>query len=408
MEEDLKQESSLAMHLAVCRGDTFSLQTLIEAGFDVNRDSEYGAPLHVAVMAEQTEAAQILVGAGADLEVLYNYDMEGQDEPCNPLRLAVHLGCRDIVQLLWKALSARRNPRTYRPGGQADQGGWGQSSLLVIAADDDYPEITMDLLSFSDEWAPDERASALNCAARVWSAGSVRALLQSAHFTDDEMSCFLKSCCSGRPKCFNHFPYRGICTHEDSVRQAQCVEYLLDAYPGADCIRILHRAAQNAYCIETLRFTLHRGVDPNSLDGELKTPLHRAVIRRVMFRVNKDGAFLLLENGADPNIPDVDGMRALHRAVELGGDIEVVKRLLEAGADAEALDSESATPMITAAYSRLYNIDGWRVLQIRILKLLLRAGNGKASIEWEDDRGRSVKKWAKENKIPDQWLELDE
>ncbi|KAF2182129.1 ankyrin [Zopfia rhizophila CBS 207.26] len=143
-----------------------------------------------------------------------------------------------------------------------------------------------------------------------------------------------------------------------------------------------------------------RGVNPNSRAGKSKsTPLHNAVVMQYAHEVNKAAALSLLQYGADPNIPDAQRMTALHWAVELGGDLEVVEKLLEAGANAAALDNEAVTPMIRAAYSSFYEKDEWRELQVQILVLLLRVGEG--SIDWEDDRGRSVRKWARQKGLPD-------
>lgn len=51
-----------------------------------------------------------------------------------------------------------------------------------------------------------------------------------------------------------------------------------------------------------------------------------------------------MENGADVEARDYDGVTALHRAVEYGCD-GVVRVLLEKGADIDTVDRERATPL---------------------------------------------------------------
>lgn len=59
---------------------------------------------------------------------------------------------------------------------------------------------------------------------------------------------------------------------------------------------------------------------------------------------------LLLKNGADPDVQENElSWGALHKAV-FHGNIKIVKRLIEAGADVNLLTSDHDTPLHMAAW----------------------------------------------------------
>ncbi|KAL6853057.1 hypothetical protein ACO1O0_007609 [Amphichorda felina] len=76
----------------------------------------------------------------------------------------------------------------------------------------------------------------------------------------------------------------------------------------------------------------------NSVDDSGHTPLH--------YTVDPDIVQLLLDNGADPNIPDENGITALHTAKKP----ETAKLLIEAGADIDAVCHQVRTPFNHALY----------------------------------------------------------
>lgn len=74
-----------------------------------------------------------------------------------------------------------------------------------------------------------------------------------------------------------------------------------------------------------------------------QTPLHFAADRG-----SADCVSLLLDNGADANCTDAEGISALQAAV-IGGDVECVRFLLQAGADPDHEDVDGDTPRSCAA-----------------------------------------------------------
>jgi ankyrin repeat protein len=73
---------------------------------------------------------------------------------------------------------------------------------------------------------------------------------------------------------------------------------------------------------------------------------------------------LLLDEGADPNLDDAHGFRALYYASK-GGSAEIVRMLIEAGSDLEAKENQSGhTALMVAAR--------WKRLEV--VEMLLKAG----------------------------------
>ena len=74
--------------------------------------------------------------------------------------------------------------------------------------------------------------------------------------------------------------------------------------------------------------------------------------RTQLYKAAKDGNLRkvkqCLKNGADPNIPNYQGLTPLHQAA-YWGEIEIVKELLKAGAKADADNGKGWTPMHSAS-----------------------------------------------------------
>jgi ankyrin repeat protein len=110
---------------------------------------------------------------------------------------------------------------------------------------------------------------------------------------------------------------------------------------------LLHLAVQNrsspAAQQDMVRALLGHGVDPNSYDDEYYwTPLHHAV-RLGAIEIVK----ILLDAGADPDFSEDEAWTSLHFAVQ-EGDVQIVKSLVKRGADLEARNTMRDTPLMMA------------------------------------------------------------
>lgn len=90
---------------------------------------------------------------------------------------------------------------------------------------------------------------------------------------------------------------------------------------------------------------IESGADVNFRGGSLDlSALHYAA-----YRNNSGMTELLLDSGADPNIAAKDGERPLHTAA-FAGDLQIIRALLEAGADVAAKNGRGHTAMDVANF----------------------------------------------------------
>ncbi|MHC4157771.1 MAG: ankyrin repeat domain-containing protein [Planctomycetota bacterium] len=101
----------------------------------------------------------------------------------------------------------------------------------------------------------------------------------------------------------------------------------------------LHKAALDEKRTADVKRMLENGADIDSRDYEGMTPLHL-----VAFLGHERTARLLIHRGADVNAMNDKGETALHLAAE-GGWLEIIKLLLEAGADINIKTKEGKTPL---------------------------------------------------------------
>ena len=91
---------------------------------------------------------------------------------------------------------------------------------------------------------------------------------------------------------------------------------------------------------------LQRGVDPNTTDNHVGPPLVWATCANS--RADDETLTLLLDAGANPDVPDSKGQTAMHHAATVGHEYHV-RTLLERGANPRLGDWEGRNPLMKAA-----------------------------------------------------------
>jgi hypothetical protein len=140
-----------------------------------------------------------------------------------------------------------------------------------------------------------------------------------------------------------------------ATRQAES-SYFLDAikrqiYAGDTGLHI----AAAAYQTEIVRGLLRAGADIRARNRRGQEALHYAAVGSPGSRTWNPAAqaatiACLIEAGADPNSVDMDGVTPLHRAVRTRC-AEAVRTLLAHGADAARKNKSGSTPMVLAMHN---------------------------------------------------------
>ena len=126
--------------------------------------------------------------------------------------------------------------------------------------------------------------------------------------------------------------------------QSESVMFLLEAGADANIIKpdgntSLHSAVYGNCSKDTLQKVIQHGVSVNSVNRRCQTALLYACEK-----AQADSVKLLLENGADPNISDVEGYSGLHLAVYGNCTIDTLQDIMthKAYLNAQNLDEETA------------------------------------------------------------------
>ena len=86
----------------------------------------------------------------------------------------------------------------------------------------------------------------------------------------------------------------------------------------------------------TIQYFLNKGVEVNAQDGYGMTPLHYAMRSK-----NPDAALVLLEAGADPNIPNIDNIIPLAMIGSTPTRLDVLEKMLQNGGDVHYLNADN-------------------------------------------------------------------
>jgi uncharacterized protein len=331
-----QNDGSTPLLWAVYDEDAARVSALLKAGADVSVANDFGAtPLSEAARTGNTQILAMLLKAGADPK---EKNAEGE----TALHAVARTGNVEAAKLLLKAgadIEARET--------------WGGQTPLHWAASQNQPDMVRFLVSRGAD--PDSRATVRDWQRRVTA--------------------------EGRPKDMNRGGFTPLLFaardgHVDSVKALLEGKANIDM-PDPDGTTPLVLTLINAHW-DTAKLLIDSGANVNDWDFWGQSPLYIAVDMNILpagFRVELPGMDqatgievikLLLARGANPNVqlklrppyrnavqdrnadPTlVTGATPLMRAAT-GGDVEVVKLLLDAGAVVDLPTEEATTPLMAA------------------------------------------------------------
>ncbi len=396
---------------AAQHGDLARLETLLKQGTDPNTPQVDGTTaLHWAAYRDDLAAASRLISAGADARLANRYRV-------TPLALAGLNGNAGMIELL---LQSGADPSTVLPGGE--------TALMTAARTGRLEAVRALLRAGADLHAQDEIGgqTALMWAAAEGHAEVVRELIRAGARTDDRVAAGFT------PLLFAAREGRGEVTRELLQARAPVDDFIRPpdgpgearSYSGAPPYgaTALLIATENAH-FDLATVLLRAGADPNAnIPGY--TPLH------AIARVRKPGlgdndpppqgsgtmtslGFVeaLVEHGAD-----LDAQMTKHvnlgntRLKKLGAtpfflaaqsaDAELMRKLVELGADPLIPNAENSSPLLAAAGLGTRSPGEDAGTEEEVLEAVAAALEFGADINTADDNGETVMHAAAYKNLP--------
>jgi uncharacterized protein len=331
-----QNDGSTALLWAVYEGDADQVSALLKAGADVSLANEFGAtPLSEAARTGNTKILALLLKAGANPRAV---NQEGE----TALHEVARTGNIESAKLLLKAganIDARET--------------WGQQTPLHWAASQNQPDMIRFLVSRGAD--PDARAAVRDWQRRVTAEGrpkdmnrggftpmlfaardgyveSVKALLQGKADINqpdpDGTTPLLLTLINGHWDTAKLLIESGANVNDWDFWGQSPLYIAVDMNILPAGYRVELPTTDTANGVEVIKMLLARGANPN-VQLKLRPPYRNAVQDR--------GADATLITGATP----------LMRAAT-GGDVEVVKLLLDAGAIVDLPNEDYTTPLMAA------------------------------------------------------------
>jgi hypothetical protein len=176
------------LHLAKNHSDIPSMLRILDAGHNINaahaphgNSDDYGTALYIAIWRNQHAAFTTLLAHGANTDILDagSYNIRFED---TPIRLAVRLGRREMLKMLWDSGAQRAKYADDYPPYSIEAG-----SLLEIAVWEGYTDMVSDLIEWKEEWNLNQQSHALWLACGAFHGGVVRVLLAASEYGQETL-----------------------------------------------------------------------------------------------------------------------------------------------------------------------------------------------------------------------------
>jgi ankyrin repeat protein len=323
-----------ALHSAAGAGHLAIAHLLLERGASPGAQKLDGcSPLHCAVYANQIAMVKVLLQAHAAIEMPMSYVIESaghawstQAFEVTPLQIACDRGHHETARVL---LEAGADPdRAFQVGRERGRRRWSLLHHAVTRGD-------RDLVRLLVAWRTDHE---------VVDTLGITPLGQALKLELIEIAGDLVHAGASLKRGDSQLSYLQLAAQHGRLRS---VEFLLDAgndpdtgARGTDPPLIL---AARAGSVPVVALLLDRGAALAARGQRGCGPLHAAVI-------SGDAGLLelLIERGTPLDLPDSDGRTALHLAASSADRSDIVRRLIECGADREAPDQLKMTPLHVA------------------------------------------------------------
>jgi ankyrin repeat protein len=384
---------------------------LLKAGANVEaRDQDRGTPLHAAVNAGKAVVVALLLEAKARVDAVGPKNM-------TPLQIAVWLGRRDIVEMLL----ARKPYLEWRNSK-------GSTALIQAVQLQSREIISLLLASGADvNTASSDGTTALMVSANSGDLDTFRHLVEhnaNVKAVNQQGLTLLHCAAFGGEVAMAKFLLDGDAKLDAGDRDGTTpfilaakggklamVKFLLKSgadlrRKGLDGLTALHEAADRGHA-DIVAFLIEQGLSVGLKEDYGATPLF--LCSQAEFATADRYvavARVLLDNGADVNVPAPRKLTPLHRAAYLGHS-EMVELLLNADANPDARDEDGKTPLDLAAGPGDSRMTSAQIANRRACAELLRGHrqnqsggsaihttpqntNSHAQVEPVDDKARAV------------------
>ena len=317
-----RADSFTTLGVASENGQTNVVKVLLDNGADVNLQHNDGiSPLHVASREGHVDVVNILLESNADIEARDN-------NGCTPLWLAAARGQTKVIE----ALVAR--------GADVDALDYTRCSPVCEAAMQGHTDTVMALIGHNAsirylEGCEDPLGNTV-----LWGKADVDRILQLFMENDATIDAtdgmnhtpLMMAAQTGRLECVKVFVQHGSNIHARSFDNLQAVD--IASYSGqVDTVNFLSHCYK---CEKTQKANNQYPSSDIPLDIRCNTALHMTTDVSAMRS--------LLENGADAQAENVDGLQPIHCAIRTG-IVELVELLIEHSANIDAADVFGNRPL---------------------------------------------------------------